>query len=238
MSSLTAGEKRKYLRQIILPDIGLKGQEKIKNAKVAVVGAGGIGCPALLYLASSGVGTLGIIDSDTIQHSNLHRQILYGENDAGKKKTAVAEERLKSLHPSGNYIVHDLFLTAENAEHVIHQYDIVLDGSDNFATRYVVNDLCVKLNKPLVYASVLGYEGQLAVFSHRGSKNLRDIFPEPPDPADVPDCSENGVMPVVPGTVGLLAANECLKIILGFATMSNRYMVMDLLTSRYESVDF
>lgn len=211
---LSNEEKRKYIKQIMLPELGLKGQEKIRNAKVAIVGCGGLGCPALLYLAAAGVGTIGTIDFDTVGITNLHRQILFGNEDVGKKKIDVAIAKLNAMHPEVKIIPHDVMLDESNAETIFKNYDIVVDGCDNFLTRYIVNDACVKLNKPLVYGSILGFEGQVATFNYNGSKHLRNLFPEPPNAEDVPDCSENGVLATIPGIIGTIMANETLKVIL------------------------
>jgi molybdopterin/thiamine biosynthesis adenylyltransferase len=224
---LSPEEKRKYIKQIMIPQIGLTGQEKIRNSKVAIVGCGGLGCPALLYLASAGVGTISIIDFDTVSITNLHRQILFGNTDVGQKKIEVAEKKIKALHPEVNVIRHDVMLSEKNAEEILSQSDIIIDGCDNFLTRYIVNDVCVKLGKPLVYGSILGFEGQLAVFNNNGSKNLRDLFPEPPNSEDVPDCSENGVLATIPGIIGTMMANECVMVVLGNITLSNKLAILD-----------
>lgn len=227
---LSPEEKRKYIKQIMVPEIGLSGQEKIRNAKVAIVGCGGLGCPTLLYLAAAGVGTIGIIDFDTVSLTNLHRQILFGNNDVGKKKIEVAQQKINALHPEVTITKHDLMLNETNIESTLSGYDIVIDGCDNFLTRYIVNDACVKFNKPLVYGSILNFEGQVAVFNLNGSQNLRDLFPEPPNAEDVPDCSENGVLATVPGIIGTMLANECLKIILEKSTMQNKFTIINCLT--------
>ncbi len=222
----------------MIPEIGLSGQEKIRNAKVAIVGCGGLGCPTLLYLASSGIGTIGIIDFDTVNITNLHRQILFGNNDVGNKKIEVAEKKIKTLHPEVNIVKHEVMLNEKNAEEILSQYDIVIDGCDNFDTRYIVNDACVKLNKPLVYGSILGFEGQLAVFNYFGSKNLRDLFPEPPNAEDVPDCSENGVLATVPGILGTIMANECIKVILDKSSLSNKFTLINCMDLRMSVLNY
>lgn len=213
----------------MLAEVGVEGQTRIRQAKIAVVGAGGLGCPVLQYLAAAGIGTLGIIDFDVVDFTNLHRQVLYGVNDVGQKKAVVAAQKLSALHPTTHYLVHDTMMGENNAAALLQHYDLVIDGCDNFATRYTVNDVCVQLNKPLVYGSILGFEGQVAVFNLNGSKNLRHIFPEPPNPEDVPDCSENGVLATVPGIVGTYMANEALKIILGQPVLNNQYLLLDLI---------
>jgi adenylyltransferase/sulfurtransferase len=228
---LSKEEKHTYIRQIMLNEIGLEGQLKLKQTKVAVVGAGGLGCPVLMYLASCGIGTIGIIDFDTVDRTNLHRQVLYGSNDVGKKKALAAAERLTSFYPEINFTVHNVMLNESNVQEIFANYDLVVDGCDNFATRYVVNDACVQLNIPLVYGSILGFEGQLAVFNCEGSKNLRDIFPESPNPEDVLDCSENGVLGIVPGLLGTMMANEVLKAVLGLPVLQNKLLLYNSLNT-------
>ena len=214
MANFTTEEVIRYSKQIMLEEIGAEGQIKIKQAKVLVVGAGGLGCPALQYLAAAGIGTLGIIDFDKVEIHNLHRQILYTADDIGKHKSPTAAQKINAANPYVNCIVFNELLQESNAENIISQFDIVVDGSDNFLTRYLVNDICVQLNKPLVYGSILKFEGQLAVFNYKGGKNLRDIYPEPPGPEDVPGCSEIGVMGFVPGILGVYMASIAIQIIL------------------------
>ncbi len=225
MSVFSKEELVRYHRQIILPELGIGGQERIKQAKVLVVGAGGLGCPLLLYLAGAGVGTIGIVDFDTVEASNLHRQIIYKNEDIGKKKVAVAVAVVSGMNPHIKVQEHDVMLEEKNAEEIISGYDIVCDGTDNFLTRYLVNDVCVKLKKPLVYGSVLRFEGQLAVFNLNGSKNLRDLFPEAPAPEDVPSCSEAGVLGVIPGIIGSMMGEKCLLIILGKDPGLNKLLI-------------
>ena len=218
-------EYLRYNRQTILPEIGDEGQEKLKKSKVLVIGAGGLGCPILQYIATAGVGTIGIVDFDKIEIHNLHRQILYTENQVGQAKAATAKSVLKKLNPLINVIAFEEKLTIENAARIIQDFDVVVDGCDNFATRYLVNDTCVALGKSLVYGSILGFEGQLAVFNHQGSKNLRDLFPEPPNPKDVPNCSLNGVLGTLPGMIGTMMAHETLKLILGLPSLRNELVL-------------
>jgi molybdopterin/thiamine biosynthesis adenylyltransferase len=213
MSAFSKTELIRYSRQLMLPDLGLKGQEKFKNAKVLVVGAGGLGCPVLQYLCAAGIGTIGIVDFDTIELHNLHRQILYTADDIGKNKVSVAIEKLSLQNSHVHFNEHAVMLNEENAAGIIQVYDLVVDGSDNFETRYLVNDQCVLLNKPLVYGSIFKYEGQAAVFNYKGSKQLRDIYSEAPNPEDVPNCSETGVIGAVPGLIGTLMCNMALEII-------------------------
>lgn len=214
MSVFVKEELIRYSRQLMLPEIGMKGQEKLKTAKVLVVGAGGLGCPVLQYLCAAGVGTIGIMDFDKIELHNLHRQILYGTDDVGKQKAHTAAEKLKAQNPHVSFVVFNEMLREENAGQIISQFDIIVDGSDNFQTRYLVNDTCVELDKTLVYGTILKFEAQLAVFNYKGGKNLRDIYPEPPNPEDVPGCDENGVLGIVPGILGLYMANAALQLIL------------------------
>lgn len=221
-------ESKRYTKQTILEEVGLIGQVKLKQSRVLIIGAGGLGCPVIQYLVSCGVGTIGIVDFDTIEHSNLHRQILYGPQDVGRKKAEVAKERSLAQNPDVVIEIFDVALTDENAEQIISQFDLVIDGCDNFLTRYTVNDTCVKLQKTLVYGSILDFQGQFAVFNHQGSKNLRDIFPEPPNAEDVPNCSDNGVLGIVPGVIGTLIANEALKVILEMPIRLNEFHILDL----------
>lgn len=214
MANFSGEEVSRYSRQYMLDEIGVEGQIKIKQAKVLVVGAGGLGCPVLQYLGAAGVGTIGIIDFDKVEIHNLHRQILFTVDDIGKPKAPTAAQKINSANPNVNCLVFNELLQESNAENIISQFDIVVDGSDNFLTRYLVNDVCVQLKKPLVYGSILKFEGQLAVFNYKGGKNLRDIYPEHPNPEDVPSCSENGVMGFVPGIIGVYMACAVIQIIL------------------------
>jgi molybdopterin/thiamine biosynthesis adenylyltransferase/rhodanese-related sulfurtransferase len=210
----------RYHRQLILKDFGEAAQQKLLNAKVLVVGAGGLSCPALQYLTAAGVGTIGIIDDDFVALSNLHRQILFSVEDIGKAKAERAVAILAQLNPEIDFHAYNTRLTANNAVDIITSYDIVLDGSDNFPTRYLVNDACVLLNKPLVYGAVSQYEGQVAVFNYKVTKdrvptNYRDLFPEPPLQSEILNCEEAGVLGVVPGIIGTLMASETIKLITG-----------------------
>jgi molybdopterin/thiamine biosynthesis adenylyltransferase len=213
MNPFSKNELIRYSRQLMLPEIGLKGQEKFKNAKVLVIGAGGLGCPVLQYLSAAGIGTIGIVDFDTVELHNLHRQILYTAADIGKSKALIAADKLKQQNPHIIINEHNLLLNEENAADLIQQYDLVVDGCDNFETRYLVNDVCVQLNKPLVYGSIFKFEGQAAVFNYKGSKQLRDIYSEAPHPDDVPNCSETGVIGAVPGLIGTLMCTMAFEII-------------------------
>ncbi|MFY9152144.1 MAG: HesA/MoeB/ThiF family protein [Prolixibacteraceae bacterium] len=226
MTTFTKEELNRYNRQLMLPGFGLEGQIKLKNAKVLVVGAGGLGCPVLQYLCAAGVGTIGIIDFDKIELHNLHRQVLYSTQDVGKPKAETAARILKAQNPHVEFQVYNDILNKKNSSQLISQFDLVVDGSDNFPTRYLVNDTCVEFKKPLVYGSIFNSEAQLAVFNYSGGKNLRDIYPEPPNPEDVPGCNENGVLGVVPGILGVYMANACTRVILGTYT-NNSIMLFD-----------
>jgi sulfur-carrier protein adenylyltransferase/sulfurtransferase len=226
---------RRYQRQIILPQLGLEGQQRLQSAKVLVVGAGGLGCPALLYLAAAGVGTLGIVDHDRVSESNLHRQVLYGQNDIGQKKAAIAQQKILAQNPDIQCIAHDLMLHAGNVCNLLESYDLVLDGTDNFDTRYLLNDACVLLGKPLVYGAIARFEGQIAVFNlampdGSRSANYRDLFPAPPPPGTVQNCAEAGVIGVLPGIIGTLQATEVIKVITGIGKpLANALHTYDVL---------
>ncbi len=228
----------RYNRQTMLPEIGDSGQEKLKKAKVLVIGAGGLGCPILQYIATAGVGTIGIVDFDKVEIHNLHRQILYTEKDLKQSKAIRAKSVLETLNPLIKIEAFEEKLTAENATQIISDFDIIVDGCDNFATRYLVNDICVALGKSLVYGSILGFEGQIAVFNHQGSKNLRDLFPEPPNPKDVPNCNLNGVLGTLPGMIGTMMAHETLKLILELPTLENELVLFNTTDWRFTKLKF
>ncbi len=228
----------RYNRQTMLSEIGDQGQEKLKNAKVLVIGAGGLGCPVLQYIATAGVGTIGIVDFDTIEIHNLHRQILYTEEQIGFPKAWTAKRVVEKLNPLITVLAFEEKITIENAARIITDFDLVVDGSDNFGTRYLVNDTCVALGKTLVYGSILGFEGQLAVFNHLGSKHLRDLFPEPPNPKEVPNCSMNGVLGTLPGLIGLMMAHEALKLIIGLPTLHNELVLFKTLDWSFTKLTF
>jgi len=228
----------RYNRQMMLPEIGDSGQEKLKKAKVLVIGAGGLGCPILQYIATAGVGTIGIVDFDKIELHNLHRQILYTEQDVNKAKAIRAKSVLEILNPLIEIIAFEEKLTAENARKIIQDFDVIVDGSDNFATRYLVNDTCLALGKTLIYGSILKFEGQMAVFNHKGSKNLRDLFPEPPNPKDVPNCNLNGVMGTLPGIMGTMMAHETLKLIMDLPTLENELVLFNTLDWSFTKLKF
>jgi len=228
----------RYNRQTMLPEIGDSGQEKLKKAKVLVIGAGGLGCPILQYIATAGVGTIGIIDFDKIEIHNLHRQILYTENQVGQAKAKTAKSVLESLNPLISITAFEEKLTSENAAKIIQNFDVIVDGCDNFATRYLVNDTCVALGKSLIYGSILKFEGQIAVFNHKGSKNLRDLFPEPPNSEDVPNCNLNGVMGTLPGIIGTMMAHETLKLIMDLPILENELLLFNTLNWSFTKLKF
>jgi sulfur-carrier protein adenylyltransferase/sulfurtransferase len=240
-SMLSQQELQRYSRQILLPDLKLGGQEKLKQGSVLVIGAGGLGSPALYYLTAAGVGRIGILDFDVVDVSNLQRQILYSSEDVGKPKAAKAAERLSNLNPHVKIETHLCFLNSENAMRIISNYDVIIDGSDNLPTRYLVNDACVLLNKTLIYGAIFQFEGQVSVFNElladgSRSPNYRDLFPQPPPPEMVPSCSEGGVLGVLPGIIGSMQANEAIKILAGIGTtLSGRLLIFDALdfSTRY-----
>ena len=223
---------------MMLPEIGDSGQAKLKKAKVLVIGAGGLGCPILHYIATAGVGTIGIVDFDKIELHNLHRQILYTEQQVGKLKAITAKSVLETLNPLIHVIAFEEKLTIENAKEIIMNFDVVVDSCDNFETRYLVNDTCVQLGKSLIYGSILKFEGQMAVFNHNGNKNLRDLFPEPPNPKDVPNCNFNGVMGTLPGIIGTMMAHETLKIIMDLPTLKNELVLYNTLDWSFKKLKF
>ncbi len=227
---LTSEEKKQYNRHLILDKIGEEGQLKLKKAKVLVIGAGGLGCPVLQYLTAAGVGTIGVIDDDVVDQSNLQRQILYTIDDIGLSKSKTAAERLSRLNPFVKFDVYNEKLTKENAVSLFINYNIIVDGSDNFSTRYLVNDAAVITKKPLVYGSIFKFEGQVSVFNYQGSGTYRCLYPTPPKPDESPNCSEIGVLGVLPGIIGSLQANETIKIICGIGeVLANKLLMYDSL---------
>jgi molybdopterin/thiamine biosynthesis adenylyltransferase/rhodanese-related sulfurtransferase len=232
MERLGQSDMKRYDRQIILPEIGIAGQHKLLAATVLVIGAGGLGCPLLLYLAGAGAGHIGIIDHDVVDESNLHRQVLYNMADIGKQKADVAAAKLRLFNPDVQFRAYPFRLTAENAAELIGQYDLVIDGSDNFPTRYLVNDICVALNKPLVFGSIFQFEGQVSVFNFKGGADYRAVYPEPPLPGEVPNCGESGVIGTLPGIIGSLMAGEAIKVICGFGeVLSGKLLVFNALNN-------
>jgi adenylyltransferase/sulfurtransferase len=239
MTTLSQGEILRYQRHLTLPGFGEAAQLKLKAARVLIVGAGGLGCPALQYLAAAGVGTLGIVDDDRVSRSNLQRQILYADADVGEMKAAVAAERLMAMNPDIRCVAHALRLTVENALELIGQYDLVLDGSDNFATRYLVNDACVLAGQPLVYGALYTFQGQVSVFNFEGGPTYRCLFPEPPNPKDAPNCSEIGVLGVLPGIVGVIQATEVIKVLTGIGEpLVGKLLIFDALKMSQTIVRF
>ena len=233
---MTPEENKRYSRHIILPEIGLEGQQKLKRAKVLVIGAGGLGCPVLQYLTAAGVGIIGIVDFDRVDESNLQRQVLYSTEDIGKYKADIAKEKLSKQNPYINLTSHVIHLTSVNAIDIISQYDIVVDGSDNFATRYLVNDACVILNKVLVFGSIFKFDGQVSVFNYKGGTTYRCLYPDPPAAGEVPNCAETGVIGVLPGIVGTLMANEVIKLITNVGeVLSGKLLTVDALTMQFNT---
>lgn len=232
----TPEELARYSRHIILPDFNIEGQKKLKKAKVLVVGTGGLGAPLLLYLTAAGVGTIGMVDFDVVDDSNLQRQVLFTRDDIGQPKVIAAKKRLEALNPYVNFITYQTGLTSDNALEIIKDYDVIADGTDNFPTRYLVNDACVLLGKVNVYASIYRFEGQATVFNYTNKEgelgpNYRDLFPTPPPPGLVPSCAEGGVIGVLPGILGSLQANEVIKVISGVGeTLSGRLFLFDAAT--------
>jgi Dinucleotide-utilizing enzymes involved in molybdopterin and thiamine biosynthesis family 2 len=230
-------DMQRYSRHLMLPEIGESGQRKLLAAKVLVVGVGGLGSPVSLYLVAAGVGTIGLIDDDVVSLSNLQRQILYGSDEVGECKVKMARNRLNRLSPETAIDIYPFRLASENASEIISKYDIVVDGSDNFATRYLINDTCIQLNKTYVYGSIGAFHGQVSVFNHDGGKNYRDLYPQEAEITHTPS-PLLGVMGVVPGIVGCIEASETIKIITGCGTtLSNRLFTIDVLTMQTEIIE-
>jgi adenylyltransferase/sulfurtransferase len=234
---LTNDEVRRYSRHLIMPEVGVEGQLKLKKAKVLCVGAGGLGSPAALYLAAAGVGTLGLIDFDTVDFSNLQRQVLYSTDDVGRPKLRAASDRLTGLNPNVRVVRHETMLNSSNALEIFRQYDVVLDGADNFPTRYLVNDACVLTGKPNVYGSIFRFDGQVSIFATRTGPCYRCLYPEPPPPGLVPSCAEGGVLGVLPGVVGTIQATEAIKLILGAGdSLVGRLLLFDALQMKFRTL--
>lgn len=228
----------RYSRQIFIEEIGVSGQKKIMNAKVLVIGAGGIGSPVIQYLAAAGVGTLAVADFDQVELHNLNRQVIHTEKMLQQSKVTSAANFVRDLNSQVKFIALPIKINAANVAGVIGNYELVIDGSDNFTTRYLLNDTCVRLGKPLVYGSILGFEGQCAVFNYEGSKQLRDLFPEPPHPEAVPDCDRNGVLGPLPGIIGSMMAMQALKIITGLPVATNQLTLIDTLHWNFTNIQF
>lgn len=232
----------RFDRQIILKDFSIVAQEKLQQAKVLVVGAGGLGCPVLMYLAAAGVGQITIIDGDVVQVSNLNRQVLFGEQDFGKNKAIAAKESQDTKYSDINIVALPEFLTTNNCVKMIKSHDLVIDGTDNFATRYLINDACVLLHKPLVFGAIYQNEGQVALFNiaveNGVATNYRDVFPHPPKENQIPNCNETGVLGVLPGMIGVLMATEAIKYLTGFGTMlKNKLLVYDFLRTNFHEIE-
>jgi adenylyltransferase/sulfurtransferase len=234
---LRADQETRYSRHTLLPEVGVKGQQQLLASKVVCIGAGGLGSPSSMYLAAAGIGTLGIIDDDVVDASNLQRQILHGTDRLQTAKVDSAERTLKNLNPDVVVEKHRVRLTSANAVDLLGRYDVIIDGADNFATRYLVNDVALRLGKPVVHASIYRFEGQITVFPANGSPCYRCLYPEPPPPEDAPSCAEGGVLGVLPGTMGVLQATEAIKLVLGLGdTLAGRLLVYDALKTRFREL--
>jgi sulfur-carrier protein adenylyltransferase/sulfurtransferase len=237
LPELTTDDLSRYSRHLILPEVGMEGQQKLKAARVLCVGTGGLGSPLAFYLAAAGVGTLGLVDFDVVDASNLQRQIIHSTKDIGRKKLDSAAEKLTALNPALNVIKHETMLSSANALDIIKDYDIVADGTDNFPTRYLVNDACVILGKPNAYGSIFRFEGQASVFATEEGPCYRCLYPEPPPPGLVPSCAEGGVLGILPGLVGVIQATEVIKLILGKGSpLIGRLMLVDALNMRFREL--
>jgi molybdopterin/thiamine biosynthesis adenylyltransferase/rhodanese-related sulfurtransferase len=237
LPALSQEEILRYSRHLIVPEVGIEGQRRLKDARVLMVGAGGLGSPIGLYLAAAGVGTLGIVEADAVDVTNLQRQILHGTRDVGRKKAESARDRLRDVNPHLEIELHDAWLSSENALQLIGAYDLVVDGTDNFATRYLVNDACVILGKPNVYGSIFRFEGQSTVFCTADGPCYRCLYPEPPPPGLVPSCAEGGVLGVLPGLVGVVQATEAVKLIVGMGEpLVGRLLLVDALQMQFRTV--
>jgi sulfur-carrier protein adenylyltransferase/sulfurtransferase len=235
--SLTIDEVRRYSRHLIIPDVAMVGQKRLKNAKVLCVGAGGLGSPALMYLAAAGVGTLGIVEFDVVDESNLQRQIIHGQSDIGRSKAESARDSVREINPLVNVVVHDTRLDNDNVLEIFAQYDLIVDGTDNFATRYLVNDAAVLLDKPYVWGSIYRFDGQASVFWDKYGPNYRDLYPDPPPPGMVPSCAEGGVLGVLCASIGSIMATEAIKLITGIGEpLVGRLMIYDALEMTYNQV--
>ncbi len=237
LPALTPDEVKRYSRHLILSEVGMEGQRKLKAAKVLCIGAGGLGSPVAMYLAAAGVGTIGIVDFDTVDVSNLQRQILHGTSDVGRSKLASARDTLKDLNPHVNVIAHEVALSSANALELFRGYDVIVDGTDNFPTRYLVNDACVLLGIPNAYGSIFRFEGQASVFATKDGPCYRCLYPEPPPPGLVPSCAEAGVLGILPGLIGTIQATETVKIILGMGqTLAGRFLIYDAMKMRFREL--
>ncbi|MFK0735188.1 MAG: molybdopterin-synthase adenylyltransferase MoeB [Gloeotrichia echinulata IR180] len=234
---LTKDDYERYSRHLILPEVGMEGQKRLKAANVLCIGTGGLGSPLLLYLAAAGIGRIGIVDFDVVDTSNLQRQVIHGTSWVGKPKIASAKNRIHEINPYCQVDLYETRLSSENALDILKPYDIVVDGTDNFPTRYLVNDACVLLDKPNVYGSIFRFEGQATVFNYEGGPNYRDLYPEPPPPGMVPSCAEGGVLGILPGMIGVIQATETVKIIIGKGnTLSGRLLLYNALDMKFREL--
>lgn len=237
LPALTNEDIARYSRHLILPEVGMEGQQKLKAAKVLCVGTGGLGSPLALYLAAAGIGTLGLVDFDVVDESNLQRQIIHSTKDVGRPKIDSAAEKLLALNPTLNLVKHETMLTSQNALGIVSQYDIIADGTDNFPTRYLVNDACVLAGKPNSYASIFRFEGQASVFATKNGPCYRCLYPDPPPPGLVPSCAEGGVLGILPGLLGVIQATEVIKLILGTGEpLIGRLLLVDALSMRFREM--
>lgn len=234
---LTKDDYERYSRHLILPEVGMEGQKRLKAASVLCIGTGGLGSPLLLYLAAAGIGRIGIVDFDVVDFSNLQRQVIHGTSWVGKPKIESAKNRILEINPFCQVDLFETRLSSENALDIIRPYDVIIDGTDNFPTRYLVNDACVLLNKPNVYGSIFRFEGQATVFNYEGGPNYRDLYPEPPPPGMVPSCAEGGVLGILPGIIGVIQATEAVKIIMGKGrTLSGRLLLYNALEMSFREL--
>ncbi|MEO8220796.1 MAG: molybdopterin-synthase adenylyltransferase MoeB [Specibacter sp.] len=234
---LAAQELERYSRHALIPEIGLEGQRRLRNARVLVIGAGGLGSPALLYLAAAGVGTLGIVDDDTVELSNLQRQVIHGVGDIGRTKLESARDSIAAINPGVKVVLHPVRLDASNALDIFADYDVILDGADNFSTRYLVNDAAALLGKPYVWGSILRFDGQVSVFWDKFGPNYRDLYPEPPAPGTVPSCAEGGVFGMLCASIGAMMVTEAVKLITGIGqTLLGRLLIFDALSARWREI--
>src|SRR5881396_3301674 len=237
LPALTNDEIKRYSRHLIMPEVGVEGQRKLKASKVLCIGAGGLGSPAAMYLAAAGVGTLGLVDFDVVDFSNLQRQILHGTPDVGRSKLASARDRLNALNPNVTIESHEIALSSQNALELFEPYDVILDGTDNFPTRYLVNDACVLTGRPNAYGSIFRFEGQASVFGTKEGPCYRCLYPEPPPPGLVPSCAEGGVLGVLPGIIGVIQATETIKLILGVGEpLIGRFLTFDALRMKFREL--
>ncbi|MEA5571147.1 molybdopterin-synthase adenylyltransferase MoeB [Calothrix sp. UHCC 0171] len=234
---LSQDDYERYSRHLILPEVGVEGQKRLKAASVLCIGTGGLGSPLLLYLAAAGIGRIGIVDFDVVDTSNLQRQVIHGTSWVGKPKIESAKNRILEINPYCQVDLYETQITSQNALDIIRPYDVVIDGTDNFPTRYLTNDACVLLNKPNIYGSIFRFEGQATVFNYEGGPNYRDLYPEPPPPGMVPSCAEGGVLGILPGIIGVIQATEAVKIVLGKGeTLSGRLLLYDALNMKFREL--